>query len=92
MSDINIRRQHGKTRAEARASAEHLAGELQQEFGLDCLWTDDTLRFQRPGVSGELVLDEQAVELSIRLGFFLAALKPSIEKEVNRFFDENFAA
>ncbi len=90
MSDIIIRRQHGKTRAEARASAEHMAAELKEEFALNSAWHGDVLHFKRPGVSGQLTLDSREVLLDIRLGFLLSALKPTIEREVHRFFDENF--
>ncbi len=92
MTDIVIRRKHGKTPAEARASAEHMAAELQEEFDLNYAWDDEVMHFKRPGVSGELTLDTEDVVLSIQLGFFLSALKPSIEREVHKFFDENFQA
>ncbi|MBE2258776.1 MAG: polyhydroxyalkanoic acid system family protein [Candidatus Accumulibacter sp.] len=92
MSDISIRRQHGKTRAAARASAEHMASELKDEFDLDYAWDGDVMKFKRPGVSGELSLDHREVVLNIRLGLLLFALKPSIEREVHKFFDENFPA
>ncbi|WP_313953952.1 polyhydroxyalkanoic acid system family protein [Accumulibacter sp.] len=92
MSDIHIRRQHGKTPTEARASAEHMASELKDEFDLDYAWDGDVMRFERSGVSGELAVDKQEVTLDIHLGFLLFALKPSIEREVHKFFDENFPA
>lgn len=92
MSDITIRRNHGKTPADARASAEHMAAELKEEFDLSSSWDGDVLRFKRSGLSGELTLDAQEVTLHIHLGFLLSALKPTIEREVHKFFDENFAA
>lgn len=90
MSDITIRRKHGKTHADARAAAEHMASELKDEFDLDYAWEGEVMHFKRTGVSGQLTLDSEDVVLSIRLGFFLAALKPSVEREVHKFFDENF--
>jgi putative polyhydroxyalkanoate system protein len=92
MSEITIQRQHGKTPADARLAAEHMANELKDEFDLNYEWDGDVLRFQRPGVSGHLELDARNVTLTVHLGFFLSALKPSIEREVHKFFDENFAA
>jgi putative polyhydroxyalkanoate system protein len=93
MSDIIIiRRKHGKTRSEARIAAEHMASELEEEFDLSFTWDGEVMHFKRPGLSGELTLDNQEVILNVRLGFFLSALKPSIESEVHRFFDENFRA
>jgi len=90
MSDIVIRRRHGKSLSEARASAEHMAAELNEEFDLSYSWSGDVMRFKRPGVSGDLAVDEHEVALNIRLGFLLFALKPTIEREIHRFFDENF--
>ena len=90
MSDIIIRRQHGKSLAEARASAEHMAAELKEEFDLDYAWKGNAMRFKRPGVAGELSVNDQTVALNIRLGLLLFALKPAIEREIHRFFDENF--
>ena len=92
MTEIIIRRNHGKTHSEARASAEHMASELREEFALNYSWDGDVLRFKRPGVSGTLSINDQDVALSIQLGFFLSALKPKIEREVHRFFEENFQA
>jgi putative polyhydroxyalkanoate system protein len=92
MSEISIRRQHGKSLAEARASADHMAAELSEEFDLHYAWNGDVMTFKRPGVSGELSVDDREVALDLRLGFLLFALKPAIEREVQRFFDENFAS
>ncbi len=92
MSDIQIRRQHGKSLADARAAAEHMACELEEEFALDYTWNGDHLRFKRPGVSGELLLDEHEVTLTIHLGFLLFAVKPAIERAIHKYFDENFPA
>ena len=91
MDDIVIYRKHGKTLAEARKSAEHMAAELNEEFDLNCAWQGNVLTFERPGVSGKLELDDKEVGVIVNLSFLLTALKPTIEREVHRFFDENFA-
>lgn len=92
MSDIIIRRKHGKAKPAARAAAEHMASELKEEFDLDFSWEGEVMHFKRPGVSGELKFERKEVVLNIRLGFLLSALKPRIEREIHRFFDENFQA
>ena len=33
---------------------------------------------------------EKDIEVYVKLGFLLSALKPRIEHEINRFCDENF--
>ena len=92
MSDIHIRRKHGKTRSEGRAAAEQMAAELKREFDLDYAWAGEVMHFRRPGLSGELSLSPEEVVLDIHLDFFLSVIKPSIEREVHRYFDENFYA
>ena len=92
MNDIVIYRKNTKPLPEARAAAEHLAEELKTAFGLRSRWEGDALHFERPGVNGELAVSEEEVILTVHLGFFLTALKPSIEREVHRYFDENFTA
>ena len=91
MDDIVIYRKHGKTLAEARKSAERMAAELNEEFELNCAWQGNVLTFERLGVSGKLELDDKEVGVIVNLSFLLTALKPTIEREVHRFFDENFA-
>ena len=91
MDDIVIYRKHGKTLAEARKSAERMAAELNEEFELNCAWQGNVLTFERLGVSGKLELDDQEVGVIVNLSFLLTALKPTIERDVHRFFDENFA-
>lgn len=90
MSDINIRRKHGKSIKEARQAAEHLAGELQDDLDISYRWDGDVLNFQRPGVKGQLTMDDREVAIQIKLGLLFSAFKPMIEQEVHKFFDENF--
>jgi putative polyhydroxyalkanoate system protein len=90
MSDINIRRKHGKSIKEARQAAEHLAGELQDDLDMSYSWDGDVLNFQRPGVKGQLTMDDQEVAIQIKLGLLYSAFKPMIEQEVHKFFDKNF--
>ena len=92
MSVITFQRKHGKSESDARAAAENMALQLQKEFDLEYVWDGEVMQFKRPGVSGELTLDKQNVILTIRLGLFLSALRPRIEREVHRFLDENFQA
>ena len=90
MSEIRVTRAHGVTLKRARKGAERIAEELGEEFGLDHEWDGNTLRFQRMGVSGHIEVGKKEVEICVKLGFLLIALRPRIEHEINRFCDENF--
>jgi putative polyhydroxyalkanoate system protein len=56
MADIDIRRVHDMSMAQARAAAEKMAAHLGAKFGLQGDWEGDTLHFDRPGVQGSLHL------------------------------------
>lgn len=90
MSEIRVCRFHGTTLKKARKGAERIAEELGEEFGLDHEWDGDTLNFQRMGVSGHIGVGKKEVEIYVKLGLLLSALRPRIEAEINRFCDENF--
>ncbi len=90
MSDILIRRSHSMSPKAARKAAEQIASQLDEEFDLSYEWEDNVLNFTRSGVSGELVVEKKEVHIRVRLGFLLFAIKPRVEEEIHRFFDENF--
>lgn len=90
MSDLLIRRTHGLTPQAARQAADRIARRLEAEFDLAYAWDDNVLRFKRSGVSGELVVEKKEVHIRVRLGFLLMAIRPRIEAEIHRFFDEHF--
>ncbi len=92
MNDIVIYRKNSKSVQDARSAAERLASELATGFGLRSRWQDDTLLFERPGANGELAISEEEVILTVHLGFLLSALKPSLEREIQRHFDTVFGA
>jgi putative polyhydroxyalkanoate system protein len=88
MSDIRIRRAHGKPLPDARKAAEKMAARLKKEFDLDYAWYGLVLRFERPGVDGELHVSAKEIRLDAKLGFLLAFLKPRIEAEIERELDQ----
>ncbi|HSN20678.1 MAG TPA: polyhydroxyalkanoic acid system family protein [Usitatibacter sp.] len=90
MADIELHRQHGMGLPAARRAAEQMAADLGRKFDVRASWQGDTLRFERPGVSGHVVLTERDLQLSISLGFLLKAMKSSIEKLIHQELDSLF--
>ena len=90
MSDILIRRSHTLNAMAARQAAEKIARQLDEEFDLAYEWDDNVMHFKRSGVSGELVVEKKEVHIRVRLGLLLLAIRPRVEAEIHRFFDENF--
>ena len=92
MADIDITRVHNLGLAAARAAAERMEKHLGSKFDLKGAWTGNVLNFQRPGVSGSLAIRDKDLHLSVALGFFLKAMKGSIENAVVHELDTLFAA
>jgi putative polyhydroxyalkanoate system protein len=91
MADIEVHRRHEIGLQAARRAAEQMLSDLARKFDLRGSWQGDTLRFERPGVSGFVALTEKDLRVSISLGLLLKAMKASIEKLVLQELDTLFA-
>ena len=92
MPDIDVRRAHGLGIEGARAAADRMMAKLAQRFGLHGAWDGNVLRFERPGVSGHLAIDENNLHLAVTLGFLLRAMRGSIEGEVKNELEKLFGS
>ena len=92
MSEISIVQEHNLSPEQARAAAQQVAQRISAEYGLECKWEGDVLRFERSGVEGVLSLEDQRAAMRIRLGFFMGAFAPAIEAQVAEKMRKTFAA
>jgi putative polyhydroxyalkanoate system protein len=92
MADIVLDRAHALGLEEARVVAQRIGAELQAEYGMACRWEDDTLHFERTGVSGSLRVEAERVRMQATLGFLMSAFKPRIEDALSRNFDRYFGS
>ena len=90
MPKIDIRRPHALSIPEARAVVDQVAASMREKFGMDGTWEGDTLRFSRPGVTGSIAVDSDAIQVTAELGMMLAPLKGMVEQEIRRKLDEHF--
>jgi putative polyhydroxyalkanoate system protein len=88
MSHIVIHRDHALTLDQARETAETLAGQLAERYEISHHWQEDSLHFERSGVSGQIDLEPGVIRISVRLGFLLASLKSRLEQEIHRQLDK----
>lgn len=82
MSEINITKKHKLGLKKAKAKVNKLADQLAQDYDLESEWDGDSLVFQRAGVSGQLDVSKDEVQLVMKLGFLMAAFKPKIEAQL----------
>lgn len=90
MSTIQFQREHQLEWEQARLAAQKVADEMARDFGLNCQWEGDVLRFERAGVSGSMSVAPDSIALTAELGFLYSAFKDRIEEQLNRNFDAYF--
>lgn len=88
---MRIRRSHNLGLEEARNRADLIAADLQQQFSLQSKWKGDALHVSGNGVSGQLTVDEQNIELDVRLGFALKLMEGPIRAAIEKTIDEELA-
>lgn len=90
MPKIDIRRPHQLSLPDARAVVDQVAARMHDKFGMEGQWQGDSLRFSRPGVTGAITVDSDAIHVTAELGMLLAPLKGMLEQEIRRKLDEHF--
>ncbi len=88
---MRICRSHNLGLEEARKRADLIAADLKQQFSLRSNWRGDALHVRGNGVTGQLKVDEQNIELDVRLGFALKLMEGPIRSAIERMIDEELA-
>lgn len=88
MSDIHYAREHNLGLPKARELAKEWAGDAAKQMGLDCQHVEgpeqDTLTFERMGVTGTMLVSGTRFEMNVKLGMMMSAFKPMIEAEISK--------
>ena len=90
MSTIDIHAYHDLSHEDALNAADELSIDLAEKFGIDYGWEDEVIHFERPGVSGQILVQETELRIQANLGFMLMMLKGPIEQEIFRYLEEHF--
>jgi len=91
MAVIDIKRAHGGTIKSTRSAVDRVATSLGKEYGVDHGWDGNTLHFERSGIKGRIAVTGKDLHVRAELGFLMGAMKPLIEREIERLLDENLA-
>jgi putative polyhydroxyalkanoate system protein len=91
MATIHIKRSHSLPRDVARAQVEKIARELKARLKADYAWDGDSLKFNRAGASGAIVLGDGYIDLRLKLGLALSPMKGTIEKTILERIDDALA-
>lgn len=90
MSSIDIRARHNLSHQEALTAADELSCDLAEKFGIDYGWEDGVIHFERPGVQGQILVQDNELRVRANLGIMLMLLKDPIEQEIIRYLESHF--
>lgn len=90
MPNIRLRRRHRLAHDEAVAAVNRIARELASEYGVSIRWQGNALSFQRPSLSGRIVVHEDDIEIEASLGMALMFFRQDIEREIDRLIEAEF--
>lgn len=79
-----MRRRHRLDHDAAIEAVNRIAKELAAEYGVSIRWQDNVLSFQRPSLSGHIVVHEDDIEIDASLGLSLMFFRQDIEREIDR--------
>lgn len=89
MAHFKIRRRYTMPRGEVREAARELASRIEREYGLRARWRGDSVTMTGRGVDGTMSLDDEEIEVSVKLGMLASLFESRLKKEVQRYLDEN---
>ena len=88
MAVIKTIRKHQLGADAVRDKVEQIAQKLQKDLDASYHWEGSTLKFNRSGASGHIAVSDDQVEVEVKLGMLLSALKGTIEKTLNEELDQ----
>ena len=91
MPSIDITRHHSRPLPEARKKVERVAKHIAEKFQVVYEWQGNTLHFSRSGVDGQIAVTTKLIKVTANLGFLLSMIKDPVEREINRYLDEEFS-
>lgn len=91
MPSIDITRHHSQPLAEAKKKVDKVAAHIAAKFQVVTEWQGNTLHFSRSGVDGQIAVTPKLVKVTANLGFLLSMIKDPVEREINKYLDEEFS-
>ena len=90
MSTIDIHAHHTLSHEDALQAADELSCDLSEKFGINYGWEDEVIHFERPGVNGQILVQDSELRIQAKLGLMLMMLKGPIEQEIFRYLKDHF--
>ena len=92
MNKIAIRHKHNNTKQIACNKAGELLEDIANKYGLSIeMDSDGSIAFSGSGISGNVIISDDEINLQAKLGFFMSAMKPVISNEISNKLNEYFS-
>lgn len=88
MGTFNISKPYTMPRDDVRGAAELLAQELERRYGLRYRFQGDSATFSRTGLDGKLNIDDETIDLNIKMGLLASAFEKPLKEAITRYLDE----
>jgi putative polyhydroxyalkanoate system protein len=91
MNTIQILHTHPYDKESASQRAEEMLEDLANDYGLEIQTFDDgSIEFSGSGISGNVIIDHNKIQLSAKLGFLMVAMKSVIANAIEEKLKEKF--
>ncbi len=89
MPGFRLSKPYTMPREELREAAEGLALQLERQHGVRSRWEGDRVSIKGAGVDGMLSIEDDVVDVSVKLGLLASAFQGILKAEVQRYLDEH---
>ncbi len=91
MATIDVTRRHALGIEGGRQAVESVAQELKSDLNANHVWQGDTLKFDCPGATGHIQVEEDRVRVAVDLSWLLRPAKGKIEQSIQEYLDRYLA-
>ncbi|TVP92654.1 MAG: polyhydroxyalkanoic acid system protein [Pseudomonadaceae bacterium] len=91
MSTVDVTRDHQLGKEVARERAQKLADKLAQKLDAKCAWQGDELTFKRSGADGSILVSDDQVRVTVKLGLMLKPMAGMVKGEIEKALDKYLA-
>lgn len=88
---IRIQHDHELGLEEAKLRVDRIRSDVQAQYGLTSAWDEYQLKFTGAGVDGHIRVDEDQVQVDVRLGFTMMLMESMIRSHIADAMDKHLA-
>lgn len=92
MSEFRLSKTHTMSREALRETARTLADRLKAQHGMQADWQgDDVVAIRGSGLHGRLAIDDERIEVKVKLSFLASPFRGRLQTEIQRYLDDHIS-